>query len=110
MADFIDKDTFDDFVAKVKATESREVVISVRTEIMAKRVGTHSFVAQPMLVYQCVAEIPDTSSHDPFATTQVTWETTVEAKSGADEQSHLDRIVKALRARGFSVAVPTGWR
>lgn len=102
-------DQFSDFVERAKQAGVAEVVMSVRGDTVAKRVGDHSWTSQPVVEIKCTIDTLAPTDDDPLGTKPVTWTIREEYSTGAQEKAAVDRVARALRARGFSVATASAW-
>jgi hypothetical protein len=101
MPDYEGYDRLDDFIGAADQNGIHQIVVSATASTEARRAGSHSFVAQPVVRFRLTIYLPEPSPDDPLATREVTWEVTED--SGRHDRSRLDRIVKALLSRGFAV-------
>lgn len=104
MADYEGYEQFETFVGRAKRAGVSEVVMSIRGDTVGREVRKGVWTAQPVIEITCVFYLDSSTEQDPLATEAVTWTVREEPATGAEEQAAVDRIARALRARGLSVA------
>jgi hypothetical protein len=103
-AQFEGEEQLDNFAKKIEGVT--EVALSVLGDTRTTKVSEHSFVAQPIVRIRCEADVRDENSRDPLATKTLVWEVVKEPRTGREEDDAVERVKRALRARGFVVTVP----